>query len=142
MTKKVCPFCEIDLGKTEVIEESELCFVALSNPRLIVGHLLVIPKRHVERPWELSAKEAAALYEVVIRYQKKIVDLGIATGCDVRQNYRPFIPQGKIKVDHMYFHLLPREPEDEYFEKVQIGERDLWRDLSQTERQKLKKVFS
>jgi diadenosine tetraphosphate (Ap4A) HIT family hydrolase len=53
-----CPFCEITTEKTErVIRETESTFAVLSNPQLMSGHLLVIPKRHVEKLSELSKEE-------------------------------------------------------------------------------------
>lgn len=141
MTEKECPFCKIDPEHTEVIEENPLYLVILSNPRLILGHTLVLPRRHVEQPWELKPEERVAVYDTVLRYQQRIIDR-FATGCDVRQNYRPFIPQGRLKVDHVHFHLLPRTLEDEYFKVAQVGEKSLWTDLSAEERQNLKKLFS
>ena len=54
-------------------------------------------------------------------------------GCDIRQNYRPFIRQGRLKIDHMHFHLLPRESEDELYKKSMIFERELFKDLTKEE---------
>lgn len=141
MAKKECPFCEIDPEHTEVIEEHPLYLVILSNPRLILGHTLVLPKRHIEQPWNLTPKERSAVYDTVLRYQQRIIER-FATGCDVRQNYRPFIPQSRLKVDHVHFHILPRELQDEYYRVAQVGEKDLWEDLSREERRMLKNLLS
>ena len=43
-----------------------------SNPRLMEGHLLVIPKRHVEKLSELNEEERKELFDTVIEYQEKI----------------------------------------------------------------------
>lgn len=135
--EKDCPFCKIDLDKTRVLEDHQVYFVALSNPRLIEGHLLVVPKRHVEKPWELTSEEISTVYNTILKYQKRIIEK-FTCGCDIRQNYRPFLPQGRVKVDHVHFHLLPRELEDEYFKTVQISEKELWVDLSEEEIAKMK----
>ncbi|MEK7123070.1 MAG: HIT domain-containing protein, partial [Patescibacteria group bacterium] len=85
-----CPFCHIKEREQErVLEEREHVFVILSDPRLVPGHLLVIPRRHVEKLSELDAEEREELFDTVVKYQEKILDKH-AAGCDIRQNYRPF----------------------------------------------------
>lgn len=58
----------------------------------------------------------------------------LATGCDVRQNYRPFLPQGRVKIDHLHFHVLPRTNEDELFTVSMRFERELFKALPSDER--------
>jgi histidine triad (HIT) family protein len=135
-----CPFCDNELLRGRILEETDSCFVILSNPRLTPGHTLVIPKRHVEKLSELTSEEHSSLLDKVIEYQEKIVSK-LASGCDIRQNYRPFLPQGKIKVNHIHFHLLPREFEDNYYHKCQKYEKDLWEDLSKKEEQKFSELL-
>ena len=53
-----CPFCELG---TRVLDENELACCFASDPCLCFGHLLVVPKRHIEQPWELSESEALAV---------------------------------------------------------------------------------
>lgn len=112
-----CPFCEIDPRKTFIIKEKEFCRVVFSNPRLKPGHLLVIPKRHIEKPFELNEAERREIFDTVLEYQKKILEK-MSSGCDIRQNCRPFLPESEIKVDHVHFHLLPRELHDEIYAKT------------------------
>ena len=134
-----CPFCEIlQIKKEGIIEERKSVFVILSNPRLMPGHLLIIPKRHVFKLSELSAEEREELFDTVIKFQERIVS-EFATGCDVRQNYRPFLKQGRLKVDHVHMHLLPRTFEDEYYQKCQIFEKDVFKELSEEEKKIFKK---
>jgi len=96
------------------------------------GHLLVIPKRHVEKPSELNEQERAELFETVIEFQEKILNK-ISSGCDIKQNYRPFQKQNRLKVNHLHFHLQPRELFDELYKKCQIFQKDIFKDLSQQE---------
>ncbi|MBS3125561.1 HIT family protein [Candidatus Woesearchaeota archaeon] len=127
-----CPFCTIDKGKTKSIQEKEHVLVVFSNPRLMPGHLLVIPKRHVERPSELNADERKELFDTAIEFQEKILTK-FAKGCDISQHCRPFLPESWTKVNHVHLHLRPREFEDELYQKSQKGEKDLWKDLPQDE---------
>lgn len=63
-----CPFCNINEEKTKIISEGKYTFIVLSNPRLMKGHMLIIPKRHVENITELSVEEKKELFDEL--YQK------------------------------------------------------------------------
>lgn len=54
-------------------------------------------------------------------------------GGDLRQNYRPFMKEGVLKVDHLHFHLIPRAWEDEIYNKSQIFEKDIFKKLDVVE---------
>jgi len=135
-----CPFCNIDKEGTRIIKEGKYNYVYFSNPRLMDGHLLVIPKRHIERLSELSKDEKEELFDLVIEYQEKILE-NIAKGCDIRQNYRPFQKQDDLKLDHLHIHLQPREFKDELYQKSQIFEKDIFRKLTQEEINKISKLL-
>lgn len=138
--KPGCPFCNVDLERTRILKEGKYTFVTLSNPRLVDGHLLVIPKRHMEVPSELNAEERKELFDTILEFQKKICSK-FSSGCDIRQNYRPFQKQGPIKVNHVHFHLIPRELEDELYKKCQNYETALFRMLTEEEKEKFAKLF-
>ncbi len=67
---------------------------------------------------------------------------GLATGCDVRQNYRPFLVQGRLKVDHVHFHILPRTFQDELYEKSMRFETDMFQDMTERERELVLQIFT
>ncbi len=137
----VCPFCKILQEKgSRFFKEHEYSFVIFSDPRLVPGHLLVIPKRHAERLAELSLPEKAELLSLVETYEEKILKAG-AAGCDIRQNYRPFLKPSALKVNHMHFHLLPRENEDVLFEKSMRFERDVFWPLPEDELERYRKAL-
>ena len=135
-----CPFCDRTNEKHRILVEKEHCFVMLSNPRLTPGHLLVIPKRHVEKPSEMNDAERREVFDTVIEYQDKIT-ARYATGCDVRQNYRPFLKESSVKVDHVHYHLLPRELEDEMYKKTQGPTHELFQPLTDEERVKFGEIY-
>ena len=126
----LCPFC--DLANSRIIAENDYAKVIFSNPRLTKGHLLVIPKRHIEQPWSIKKSEREAIFEFIDKYQKLLAKR-LGTGCDVRQNYRPFLEQGRLKVNHLHYHLIPRVFEDELYEKSQIYEKDIFVKLKESE---------
>jgi len=137
-TNPSCPFCKQD--KSLLIKDRRLVYAQLSNPRLVDGHLLVIPKRHVGRLAELTEEERKEIFDMTAELQDKILGR-FSAGCDVRQNCRPFLPQGRLKVDHLHIHLLPREIEDELYKKSMVFEKEMFRDLTDEERVRFVKLF-
>lgn len=103
------------------------------------GHLLVIPKRHVERGSQLNKKGREGVVKAVFDLQDEIVEK-LAEGCDIRTSFRPFIKQGKTKVDHFHFHLQPRELKDELYKQSQKNEKELFQKLPE-EIEKFAKMF-
>ena len=140
-----CPFCEVDEQRHPVLEKRDYVYVMPSNPRLVPGHLLVIPIRHIEHPTDLRTDEQYELFDTVIELQEKILTLKPSIGCDVRQHCRPFLPESDVKVDHIHWHLLPRELDDELYLQTQIFERDVFKMLSpdemRREEQRLRQLF-
>ena len=58
-------------------------------------------------------------------------------GCDIKQNYRPFQKQTKLKVNHLHIHLQPRELFDNLYEKSQIFEKEIFSDLEDVEKERI-----
>jgi ATP adenylyltransferase len=132
-----CPFCKID---DHAVRENELAKVILSNPRKVPGHVLVVPKRHVEKPWDLTPAELQAIFELIgVVEQKMIGKLG--DGCDIRENYRPFMVQSRLKVDHLHFHVIPRTLNDYIYTVSEKYDTDLFADLDDMERQAVTKLL-
>jgi 8-oxo-dGTP diphosphatase len=134
-----CPFCSPDVNKRLVAERKSVN-VILSDPRLMPGHLLVVPKRHVERLAELHDDERDELFRTVIEFQERILK-DVAAGCDIRQHYRPFQEQDRLKVNHLHIHLQPRELYDELYEKCQISEKRIFKDLPTEELDRMRKLL-
>lgn len=134
-----CPFCQADPKIFFVIEDKEFCRVVFSNPHLKFGHLLVIPRRHIERPSEMNEFERREVFDTILEYQEKILGK-LAAGCDIRQNYRPFLPESEIKVDHVHFHLLPRERDDEICAKTK-EQASLFSPLTEEEMAKMLEII-
>jgi histidine triad (HIT) family protein len=135
-----CPFCEIDKEKTRIIKSGSHSLVIFSNPRLMPGHLLVVPRRHVEKLSDLKKEEKEEIFQLLEEFQEKILK-NIAPGCDIRQNYRPFQKQGRLKVHHLHFHLQPRFFEDELYQKCQKFETELFLEAKREEIEKILKLI-
>lgn len=131
-----CPFCNLDQEKDRIVKEGMNTLVILSNPRKMPGHLLVISKRHVERISELNRSEKEEIFNMIAEFQEKILDR-LSSGCDIRQHYRPFIKQSQVKVNHLHFHLQPREFEDELYQKSQRFETAMFKELPKDESERI-----
>jgi ATP adenylyltransferase len=137
MTSTGCPFCN---PPERIVKQNDSAQVLLSDPRKVPGHILVIPKRHVEKPWELTEQEIHDIFELIFFVEKKIVGK-LGDGCDIRQNYRPFIKQNRIKIDHVHFHVIPRSNEDYIYTVVEKYETDLFAELDDEENEAVTKLL-
>jgi histidine triad (HIT) family protein len=127
MGKENCVFCNI--GKDKIMRETNNTFTVLSNPYLLEGHSLVIPKTHYENIYEIPKEILHELIDEVQYFEKVLIDRLDLTGCDIKQNYRPFLQDSKYKVSHLHFHLVPRYFEDELYKKSMIYEKDVCKDM-------------
>ena len=123
-----CVFC--DLNEKYVIRQTKNTVTILSNPYLIEGHSLVMPRAHVERLSELSQKIRHKLIDEAMIVEELLMQRLGSPGCDLRQNYRPFLPLSRLKVNHLHFHVIPRCPEDELHQKSGVYERRIFKDLN------------
>ena len=116
-----CPFCNLDNRK--ILRETANTLTLLSNPYLLKGHCLIIPKKHYENILEVPEEVLIELIREA-REVERILLNKFKTGCDIRQHYRPFQNQNKLKVDHLHIHIIPRELKDELYEKRVFKELD------------------
>jgi diadenosine tetraphosphate (Ap4A) HIT family hydrolase len=137
MTETACPFCN---PEDRVLKENDHAILILSNPRKVPGHFLVLPKRHIEEPWQLTADELTDVFKLIFFVEQRILGK-LGTGVDIRQNYRPFLKQGRLKVDHVHFHVYPRSNEDYLYQVSEKFETDLFADLDDLERKEVEKLL-
>ena len=116
-------------------------YVIFSNPRLMPGHLLVIPKRHVQRLSQLDEEERKELIDFVIEFEEKILEK-LSSGCDIRQNYKSYVENSRTHVNHLHFHLHPRDLNDEMHQVLDPRQKPLYRDLSEDEKENMFKLFA
>jgi diadenosine tetraphosphate (Ap4A) HIT family hydrolase len=132
-----CPFCN---PEERVLKENDYAQVVLSNPRKVPGHFLVVPKRHVEKPWELEPAELQGIFDLIFFVEQKIIGK-LGDGCDIRQNYRPFLKQNDLKVDHLLFHIIPRTLDDYIYSVSEKYDAELFAELDDIERAAVSKLL-
>lgn len=139
---EMCPFCATAKDERRILKEGKYAYVIFSNPRLMPGHLLVIPKRHVEgRLADLSEEEREEIFELLIEFQGKILKK-LSAGCDVRQNYKPYVKNSRTHVNHLHFHLYPRDYEDELYRQADIHKAPLYQNLPEEEHDRLFRLLA
>lgn len=124
---KNCVFCKLDKLQ-RIFKIGKYSIVIFSNPRVAKGHLLVIPKRHIEKLSELSSKEVIEIHRFLSEIQEKLLK-HFGTGSEVRQNYKPYLPDSRTHVNHLHFHIIPRNRDDEIAQKVDKHRKPLYKDL-------------
>ena len=122
---KVCVFCEILQGKAAaaLVLEDATAVAFLDHRPLLPGHVLVVPRLHVETLADLPADLVAPFFRDVQRIERA-VETGLeAGGSFVAVNNR--ISQS---VPHLHVHVVPRWPGDGLFSPKLVWKRAPYKD--------------
>lgn len=106
-----CVFCKIIKGEIpcfKIFEDDTVLAFADINP-LSRGHLLIIPKRHIENMWEATEEELVTVMRTAKRLIHAIKDAINPDGVAVLQLNGKAVNQ---VVMHYHFHLIPRSKEE------------------------------
>jgi histidine triad (HIT) family protein len=106
-----CIFCKIVSNQIPagIIHEDESCIAFLDVNPLAEGHVLVIPREHYGSPVDMTPETCAALFSVVPRLGRVLVDVTGAQGFNVLLNSGQVAGQ---VVPHAHCHLIPRKHGD------------------------------
>jgi diadenosine tetraphosphate (Ap4A) HIT family hydrolase len=136
-----CVFCTSAKQEGRILKQGKYAYVILSNPRLMPGHVLVIPERHIDgRLSDLTLEERNEIFDLLAEFQNKILER-LTSGCDIRENYKPYVNDSNTHVNHMHFHLLPREAKDELSEVFGKHHTPLYRELPAEEKENLQHLL-
>ena len=105
-----CVFCEIDSDMSSVLFESEHFYLTQDKFPITTGHVLIIPKRHITSPSDLSETEWYDL-RVVLEEACSLLRTGDnqITGFNVGINIGSDAGQ---TIPHLHVHVIPRRPDD------------------------------
>ena len=102
-----CIFCKIVRGEIPSVKvyesDSVLCFLDVAPA--VRGHILVIPKMHVENILDVPEDMAASMHKAIRRVGRGIIQGLRADGFNVGMNN--FQAAGQV-VMHAHWHLIPR----------------------------------
>lgn len=96
-----CPFCAID--QTNAVSSNQYVMVIRDKFPVSVGHSLIIPLRHVERPDELKVDEWQHVMSALqlLAAETSSFNFGVNSGVDAGQS-----------IPHCHFHFIPRRAGD------------------------------
>lgn len=105
-----CIFCNLrrpDLNR--IMQENETFYVRYDNFPAAPGHVEVVPKRHVESFFELTAQELSDAYALILAVQERITKEFRPDGFTIGVN------EGEAAgrtVHHLHIHVIPRHRGD------------------------------
>lgn len=101
----ICVFCDPDVRRKEAFYEDETNIALINIKPAVEGHVLLMPKRHVEGFIELTEKEVADMFSSVRKiysilkkaYNAVAFNLVIQDG-----------PEAGQSINHLHLHICPR----------------------------------
>lgn len=104
----VCPFCRIasgaDPAEREVYRDQSIVAFFPTEPAAL-GHVLIVPRRHVESIWELTTDEASELSAAVLKIAHAIRRGLLPDGLNIIQSNGEVATQ---TMRHLHIHVVPR----------------------------------
>lgn len=109
-----CTFCDIVAGRVNAsIVCEDATTVAFADRRQPGwprgGHVLIVPKQHVELLYDLPVELAEAVMRTVVRVARSLRTTAAAEGISVWSSNGPGADQ---EVPHVHLHVLARYAED------------------------------
>ncbi len=106
-----CIFCKIVDGEIEAnkIFENSSAFAFLDANPLVDGHVVVVPKGHVERFSDMDGEAAAGLFDAVQAVHDAILSGLDADGTNIGLNDGKAAGQA---IPHTHVHVIPRYSDD------------------------------
>jgi histidine triad (HIT) family protein len=104
-----CPFCSLVAApeRTHVVLDDPAALAFLDRRPVFPGHVLVVPRDHVETLGDLPADRVGAFFRCVQRVTCAVEDGMAAAGTFVAINNK--VSQS---VPHLHVHVVPRRPKD------------------------------
>lgn len=102
-TLSCCPFCSRDNFEGQIISENQNAALIISLAPYQRHHLLIIPKKHIEKIIEISVEEAKDISELQNKAIKILYALNYA---DMSVLVREGENIGK-SVRHLHYHVIP-----------------------------------
>lgn len=98
-----CVFCNREA--LDVVAENDLAFAFYDACPVSEGHLLVIPKRHVENYFDASAEEHYAIRELIFQLKEFLDQKYNPDAYNIGANIGHYAGQ---TVFHFHMHIIPR----------------------------------
>jgi histidine triad (HIT) family protein len=109
MASLPCPFCEIVAGRSRahVVLEEPGAVAFLDARPLFVGHVLVVPRAHVETLTDLPFENLGPLFRSAQR-----IAAALETGLGAEGTFVAINNKVSQSVPHLHVHVVPRRKKD------------------------------
>jgi histidine triad (HIT) family protein len=109
VTAKECTFCRIARGElaAHVVHADEAHLAFLDHRPLFAGHVLVVPRTHVETLLDLPAERVGPLFVLVQR-----ISGAVERGLGVDGFFNAINNRVSQSVPHLHAHVIPRRKKD------------------------------
>jgi diadenosine tetraphosphate (Ap4A) HIT family hydrolase len=101
----MCIFCDYIERKDKIAYENELAFAIYDAFPVNKGHMLILPKRHVESYFDLNADEKSAIQRLLVQSREHINKLYHPDGYNIGVNDGAYAGQTIL---HCHIHMIPR----------------------------------
>jgi len=98
-----CPFCQ--QNKLDILLENELAVAFFDKYPVQKGHLLIVPKQHVETYFDATNEQIQAIHALIHEGKVLIDQKYQPDGYNIGVNVGHF---GGQTIFHLHFHLIPR----------------------------------
>lgn len=98
-----CPFCHEP--EDIMLDDNEYCYAVPTRAPYTSDHILIIPRRHVNKIHELSETELAACFHMIDKRSDKLHTVHERVSLLLRDG--KIIPGLDKTIDHLHFHLIP-----------------------------------
>ncbi len=102
-----CVFCHKEQIVTDFVYEDELVIAFMDMDPINEGHVLIVPKQHVDSIVELSEDMLTAIMSVAKKIVLALNEIYGNEGYSIMQNGGKFCDFG-----HAHFHVFPRYEND------------------------------
>lgn len=100
-----CPFCPPLLKMDQIILENTSCFFIQQKEAILVGSGLIIPRRHLEAPFDYNGKEWADTFSLLHDVRAWMKRYYSPDGYNIGWNCGATAGQ---EVLHAHLHVIPR----------------------------------
>jgi len=109
-----CVFCRIIAGElsASIVYEDAYTVAFMDQRQPNPGHVLVVPRRHIEMIYDLDDNTAARLSQTVVKISRSVHSALNPLGLNIWQSNGQDAGQ---EVPHVHFHIFPRHKDDGCF---------------------------
>jgi diadenosine tetraphosphate (Ap4A) HIT family hydrolase len=104
-----CAFCDNPDVQERIIIEDDFAFAFPTNTPIVPGHILVVPKRHIQYYEELNAEEKTSIELLREKIKSALQKVFDAQGFNYAWNEEEI---GGQSVPHFHLHIVPRKEGD------------------------------